>query len=138
VTPVAWPKLQQLFTGGDPKVDLSFNRPNCLMIEDVLRAPRDWLRQHPVEFLVLGNLDKPTMDAWISRVPGHSYPGTPKLILNFWEPWYVTRNTGGPMSKLLITRWDNLGYQSSCISANATQVGGVVNRKWLICSRNLR
>jgi hypothetical protein len=138
LTPVAWPKLHQLFTGGDPKVDLSFNRPDCLMVEEILRAPRDLLRQHPVELLVLGNLDKPTMDAWLSPVPGRKYTGTPKLILEFWEPWYVTRNTDRPMLKLVTTRWDNLGYPFSCISANATQVlGGVVNRKWLICSRIL-
>jgi hypothetical protein len=33
--------------------------------------------------------------------------------------------------------WSSLGYASSCVSANATQVGGVVDRKWLICAQTL-
>jgi hypothetical protein len=42
------------------------------------------------------------------------------------------------MSKLSVTRWKELGFESSCITADAIQVGGVVRRKWLICIRNQR
>jgi hypothetical protein len=71
-------------------------------------------------------------------IPGLLAKQTPDMILDFWEPWYVTRNSDGPMSKFFVTRWNTLGYESSCISANSTQVGGVVDRKWLMCSRILR
>jgi hypothetical protein len=137
LTRAAWPLLKQIFTGGDPKAKRTIEAPDCLSLDDVHRAPHDFLRDHPVELLVLGNLQKEPYDAWMKLIPGHRQTETPELILEFWEPWHITRNTDGPMAKLTMTRWQSLGYESSCLSANATQVGGVVDRTWLICARAL-
>jgi hypothetical protein len=87
--------------------------------------------------LVLGNLDKELAACWAQFIPGAGSTVTPKVIFEFWELWYIKRNDDGPMAKLSISKWSSLGYASSCVSANATQVGGVVDRKWLICVRTL-
>jgi hypothetical protein len=108
------------------------------MVADVRRTTMDFLSGHPVELLVLGNLNEMTSEVWLRRIPGDQKIETPQLVLEFWDPWHIARNSDGPMSKLVTTRWTTLGYNSSCISANATQVGGVVDRKWLICSRIFR
>jgi hypothetical protein len=63
-----------------------------------------YLKQHPVDMLVLENLDKRTFDLWIKRIPGLQHSQTPKIIFEFWEPWRVTRNVDGPMAKLTISR----------------------------------
>jgi hypothetical protein len=138
LTAAAWPLLIQRFTGVDPSVTRYFARPYCQLLDDVHRTARDFLTVCPVELLVLGNMDRTSHEAWIERTPGSLHKATPKLVIEFWDPWHITRNDDGPMSKLVVTIWEKLGYDTSCISANATQVGGVVDQKWLLCVRELR
>jgi hypothetical protein len=95
--------LKQIFTGGDPKARRTIEAPDCLSLDDVHRAPYDFLRDHPVKLLVLGNLQKEPYNAWMKLIPGHRQTETPELILEFWEPWHITRNTDGPMAKLTMT-----------------------------------
>jgi hypothetical protein len=135
---IAWPKLSQTFTGGDPTADQFFDRPPSLRIDNVHRTPKDFLTRHPVELLVLGNMTHSEYQPWMTRIPSQKMLETPKIIFEFWEPWHITRNTDGPTAKLTVSPWNNLGYTSACISANSTQVGGVVDRKWLLCMRVLR
>jgi hypothetical protein len=138
LTSVAWPLLQQVFTGGDPTADRYFDRPPSLRIDSVHQIPKDFLQQHPVELLVLGNMTQHDYQRWVNLIPGQTNLGTPRIVIEFWEPWHISRNTDRPMAKLTITRWNTLGYVLTCISANSTQVGGVADRKWLICARTLR
>ena len=42
LTPLVWPKLTQIFTGGDSKVQEHFDRPECKIVDHVSRIPRDW------------------------------------------------------------------------------------------------
>jgi hypothetical protein len=130
LTSVAWPKLQQVFTGADSDILKHLDRPPCLILNDIHRAPKAYLRRHPVNLLILGNLDIKDHDAWMARIPSDDSL-KPKIVAEFWEPWHITRNEDGPMSKLNVTRWSHLGFRSSCTTANAIQTGGVVDRKWL-------
>jgi hypothetical protein len=127
-----------VFTGSEGKSSKALDIPCEGDVVGVFRLRHNYLRTHPVDLLVLGNLNRESHDAWMKLIPGQQSSPTPELILEFWDPWHITRNVDGPMSKLMISRWDTLGYESSCTSANSTQVGGVVDRKWLICSRSLR
>jgi hypothetical protein len=136
LAPIAWPRLSQIFTGGEAKVNRFFKRPSCHLLKDIQRGADNFLSVHPVQLLMLGNMTKDIHDLWMKQIS--RCPKSPKIILEFWEPWYIKRNTDGPMAKLTVTRWNALGYDSSCISANATQVGGVVDRKWVICARTLQ
>jgi hypothetical protein len=63
LAPVAWPKLEQVFTGGDTVGQTHFDRPKCIGISNVNRLPTNFLSQDPVDLLVLGNLDTLTYDA---------------------------------------------------------------------------
>jgi hypothetical protein len=103
LTWAAWPLLKQVFTEGDPKARCTVEAPDCISLDDVHRAPHEFLRDHPVELLVLGNLQKELYDVWMKLIPGHLQAETPELILEFWEPWHITRNTDGPMAKLTMT-----------------------------------
>jgi hypothetical protein len=110
LTSVAWPKMRQSFTEGDVKQREAFTTPPSGEDIDIDRIPRSYLRQHPVDLLVLGNLNRDAHEAWMQRIPGLRFKQTPDMILEFWEPWYITRNSDGPMSKLVVTRWNTLGY----------------------------
>jgi hypothetical protein len=59
---------------------------------------------------------------------------TPKLILEFWDPYWVLKETG-PMAKLTVTKWSREGYQTTCRTLMGLQVGGMVDRSWLIVAR---
>jgi hypothetical protein len=39
------------------------------------------------------------------------------------------------MAKLTVTKWSREGYQTTCRTLNGLQVGGVVDRSWLIVAR---
>jgi hypothetical protein len=134
LTAVAWPKLRHIFTGADADVYQHFARPHCPVLDDVHRTPRAYLHQHPIDLLVLGNLNNADHDAWMKRVPANE-EYKPKLVIEFWEPWHITHNDDGPMSKLVVTRWSHLGFKSTCQTANAIQAGGVVDWRWLIVVR---
>ena len=41
------------------------------------------------------------------------------------------------MSKILVMHWELGGYRSSCRTVNSLQVGGVVDRSWLLVARVL-
>ena len=129
---LVWPKLHQLFMGGDSHVYDHFDRLACQQIV-LERTPKNFLTRNPVDLLVLGNLTKPIFDAWMLRV--RTAKIRPRIVFEFWETWFITRNQDGPMSKLVVTNWGKLGYASTRRSVNATQVGGVVDRTWMICAR---
>jgi hypothetical protein len=38
----------------------------------------------------------------------------------------------GPVAKLVVTQWLDLGYESTCRMLNDLQVEGIVNRVWLV------
>jgi hypothetical protein len=84
LTAVAWPLLHQVFTGSDPTAARYFDRPPCADILDAHRLPKDYLTRHPVDMLVLGNLDKELADRWAQLIPGADSMVTPKVIVEFW------------------------------------------------------
>ena len=103
-----------------------------------MRIPKHFLRHHPVDLLVLGNLQVKDHLEWINRIPRTGDPTAPKIIIEYWDPWFVTRNDDGPMSKLTVTLWDKKNYASTCRTVSAVQAGGVVDRKWLVVARYLK
>jgi hypothetical protein len=139
LTVESWPRLEQIFSGGDDEVPTYFDRPPCAPVPStVARMPKQYLRRHPVDLLVLGNLDVCSLRDWMLRIPRLGDPTAPKLVVEYWDPWFITRNTDGPMSKLVVTQWDKKGYSSTCKTVDAVRAGGVIDRQWLIVARCLK
>jgi hypothetical protein len=88
----------------------------------------DILRSHPVDVLVLGNLNESRELEWLTRV---RHGTKPIMVLEFWEEGVMFKEAG-PVSKRVATLWEEQGYSTSCVGINSTQVGGVVDRQWLI------
>jgi hypothetical protein len=95
--------------------------------------PKDCLDYAPIDLLVLGDLSPAWSNAWLKRISGDGKP-FPKLVLEFWDAFWVVKATG-PMAKSSATKWAKKGYQSTCRTINSLQVGGVVNRPWLVVVR---
>jgi hypothetical protein len=132
----AWPTLTQTFRSELPGIPTETpGRPPCLELAPVERLPQDVLTRHPVDVLVMGQLSETVELEWLTRV-GKASP-QPRIIFEFWDETAVFKE-GGPMSKSVVTRWENIGYSSSCSNVNSTQVGGVVDRFWLIAVRYKR
>jgi hypothetical protein len=96
------------------------------------RFRKDTLSYAPVDLLVLGDLSPERLHGWLIRVKNTEVK--PKLILEFWDPYWVLKETG-PMAKRTITKWSCEGYQTTCPTLNGLQVGGVVDWSWLIVER---
>ena len=85
VTAVAWPGLLQVFTGGNSKLYDSVDRPTCTVIDDVRRLSKNFLTAHPVDMLVLGNVDVTLEKEWYERLPSRGAL-SPSLVVEYWEP----------------------------------------------------
>jgi hypothetical protein len=96
------------------------------------RLPWTALSYAPVDLLVLGDLSLERLQGLLVRVMHTAV--TPKLILEFWDPYWVLKETG-PMAKLTVTKWSREGYQTTCRTLMGLQVGGMVDRSWLIVAR---
>jgi hypothetical protein len=133
LTAEAWPSLTQVFRSEtkDYTHDLP-GRPTCPHLREVERLPRPILNEYPVELLVLGDLSPARHQAWRERVAFAGAP--PGVVLEFWEEAAILQHDG-PMSKQNVTLWKEVEYDSTCVMLNSTQVGGVVDRPWLIVSR---
>jgi hypothetical protein len=130
----AWPTLSQIFVaGGKAQLSDTPGRPPCLQVADVHRLPNTSLCKHPVDLLVLGNLDAGGHAAWLKRIQHATTP--PRLLFEFW-PENALFSEEGPVSKGQVTKWDDAQYHTTCRLINATQVGGVVDRRWLVVIRH--
>jgi hypothetical protein len=129
----AWPTLTQTFLSDTALVPLNVpGRPRCLLLPLVDWLPNQVLLRHPTDMLVLGDLTPPQHRHWSIIVAS---PDTkPKLVLEFWEPYWIMKDLG-PMAKSVLTQWSDLGYQSACRTLNGLQVGVVVDRAWLVVIR---
>jgi hypothetical protein len=133
LTAEAWPQLEQLFVSdADGLLLQGCGRPSCPMWPSVSRLSKTCLRDNPVDMLVLGALTTATHEAWRLRIPLDTQ--APKLVIEFWPPESIL-DEAGPMSKLTNTKWTTQGYHSSCRAVNALQLGGVVDRQWLLVAR---
>jgi hypothetical protein len=133
VTSEAWLNMVQVFCSEDcdPNTDTP-NRPSLNHQQPVQRLKHDFLVTYPVDLLVLGDLSLAQSQEW--RLQISNTTASPKIVYEFW-PEHQLAQADGPMSKQAVTGWEELGYQSNCCIVNATQVGGVVNRPWLIVVR---
>jgi hypothetical protein len=95
-------------------------------------TPLNVLDLHPVDLPVLGDMEKANHAAWLARIA--IAKDTPALLFEFWEDQAVLLPEG-PMSKQVVTEWSECSYNSTCLMLNSTQVGGVVDRPWLIVAR---
>jgi hypothetical protein len=95
--------------------------------------PKDCLVSTPINLLVLGDLSLARSYEWLQRIASQGKPG-PKFVLEVWDAFWVIKATG-PMAKGTVTKWAKKGYQSTCQTVNALQVGGVVDRPWLVVAR---
>jgi hypothetical protein len=128
LTAEAWPRLEQVFSGGDDQLYEYFDRPKPPLVPStVQRIPKQYLRHHKVDLLVLGNLKTDDHREWLKRIPRSGDPTAPMVVIEYWDPWFITRNDDGPMSKLVITQWDKKNYTSMCCTVGAVQAGGVVD-----------
>jgi hypothetical protein len=133
LTTKAWPTLTQTFLSDGSHVQLNVpGRPACPILPLVDRLSKQVLSQYPTDMLVLGDLSLPWLSQWRSQIA--SADAAPKLVLEFWEPYWIMKDTG-PMAKLVVTQWSDIGYESTCRTLNGLQVGGVVNRAWLVAVR---
>jgi hypothetical protein len=126
LTAKAWPSLTQVFVSSSPITLANCpGRPTCPMLPTVDRLPKETLRYALVE--------PKCLDGWCVRV--RNADQKPKLILEFWDPSWVLKETG-PMAKRTVTMWSKEGYQTMCRTLNGLQVGGVVDCwAWLVVAR---
>jgi len=133
LTAEAWPSLTQVFSAGSHDAYASCpGRPTCPLLPAVDRLRKGALSSTPVDLLVLGDLSPERLQGWLGRVKNTELK--PKLILEFWDPYWVLKETG-PMAKQTVTKWSREGYQTTCRTLNGLQVGGVVDRAWLVVAR---
>jgi hypothetical protein len=104
----------------------------CCQVAKVRRLPRSYLQQRPVDLLALGNLGAEQHAAWLERVKYTHSP--PRFVFEFW-PENSLFSDSGPVSKVQVTKWSNAQSKSTCRLINSTQVGGVVDRRWLVVIR---
>jgi hypothetical protein len=119
----AWPTLIQTFLLDASHVQLNVpGCPACPILPPIDQLFKQVLSQYPTNMLVLGDLSPPQLTHWRSQIPSADI--ALKLVLEFWEPHWSMRDTG-PMAKLVVTQWLDLGYESTCQTLNGLQVGGV-------------
>ena len=85
LTAAAWPGLLQVFTGGDSKIYDYVGRPECTVIDDIRRISKGYLIAHPIDMLILGNMDANQERDWFSRLPTRESLA-PSLIIEYWDP----------------------------------------------------
>jgi hypothetical protein len=103
LTMEAWPQMSQLFAAGSAATfENCPGRPVCPCIPNVERLSRSVLTQIPVDLLVLGDMSPARNAEWAEGIPE---AGPPKLVLEFWEPYWIIKDTG-PMAKGQTTKWD--------------------------------
>jgi hypothetical protein len=133
LTAEAWPTLTQAFASGSRDIlHDAPNRPDCPQVPEIRRLPHNFLTKHPVDLIVLGDLTVDQHAAWLDNIRHARRP--PRLIFEFWNENNLF-SAEGPVTKEQVTRWNDASYQSTCRMINATQVGGVVDRRWLVVVR---
>jgi hypothetical protein len=134
LTAEAWPNLEQVFLSGGKGLfrDVPY-RPECPQVPEVRRLPNTFLDHHPVDLLLLGDLDNDKHSAWLARIV-HAQ-SRPRLVFEFWAEAQLFSEEG-PVSKAQVTKWQDAHYRSTCRLINAIQVGGVVDRSWLVVIRD--
>jgi hypothetical protein len=133
LTAEVWPMLTQEFmSAGSTFPSNCPGRPECNLIPSVARLPLDILTRHSVTILVLGSLDLVIHEAWLRRVKASKLP--PCIVLEYWHADWALKESG-PMAKLAMEKWSRADFRSRCSMINATQVGGVVDRQWLMVAR---
>jgi hypothetical protein len=130
----AWSTMSQAFYSESlPYEQTCPGHPPALDVGHMERLGNGFFQRHPVELLLLGDLNPLRHDHWLTRVSLAPLP--PRLIVEFWPEDHILSETG-PVSKKCVTKWEQLGYGSTCSLLNALQVGGVVDRTWLIVVRH--
>jgi hypothetical protein len=130
LTAEAWPTLMQTFaSGGKDRLLGAPNRPDCLQVDDIRRLSNNFLIQHPVHLLVLGDLNFAQHEAWLDRIKLAQSP--PQLLFELWTEDQLFSETG-PVAKSQVIKWEEAKYHTTCRLINATQVGGVLDRRWLV------
>jgi hypothetical protein len=133
LTVETWPTLTQSFMSGGQDISVDEpKRPLCTHVDEVRRLPRTFLNQNPVDLLVLGDLNPEQHAAWLERIKRANMP--PQFVFEFW-PENSLFSDEGPVSKVQVTMWSNAQFESTCRLINLTQVGGVVDRRWLTVVR---
>jgi hypothetical protein len=103
--------LSQTFLSDASHVPLNIQgRPSCPILPLIDRLSKQVLSHYPTDMLVLGNLTPPRHMLWRTRVT--STDRQPKLILEFWEPYWIMKDTG-PMAQAVVIQWSNLGYETT-------------------------
>jgi hypothetical protein len=124
LTAKAWPSLTQVFSAGSGQLSWTTDLP---------RAP---CSRPPPKGCALLRSSRP------ARTWGFK-SGTPAWMAHqseeyrsktFWDPYWVLKETG-LMAKRTVTKWSCEGYQRTCRTLHGLQVGGVVDRSWLVVAR---
>lgn len=131
----AWSTLTQSFYSES----LPFSRtcpghPPAPFVGHMERLGDGFLNLHPVELLLLGDLSPSRHKHWLTRIAKASQ--RPRLVLEFWPEDHILSEVG-PVSKNCVSDWEEHGYGSTCSLLNALQVGGVVDRTWLVVARHI-
>jgi hypothetical protein len=130
----AWSTMTQSFYSESlPYASTSPGHPPAPFVGHMERLSDDFLAEHPVELLLVGDLTPSRHLHWLTRVS--KAPRTPRMIIEFWSEDHLLSELG-PVSKKCVTQWESSGYGSTCSLLNALQVGGVVDRTWLIVVRH--
>jgi hypothetical protein len=133
-TKEAWATLTQVFYSESKPFDqICPGHPSTTFVGHMDRLSVSFLNTSPVDILLLGDLDTRRDTDWLQRVIHAQRP--PRLVLEFWNEEALL-SEAGPVSKKLVTEWQAAGYGSTCSLLNATQVGGVVDRTWLLVARH--
>jgi hypothetical protein len=69
LTAAAWPGLHQGSTGSNPMLYDYVAQPACSVIDDMRQLAKGYWIAHPVNLLLLGNLDVPQEKEWLCWIP---------------------------------------------------------------------
>ena len=125
--------------GSEPPPLSQSKDPPRRVIVGTHRFPGGLFHQSPVDLLFI---ERGTQEKGDGVQPSHvetvlhitQEQDRPKYIVEAWNCASPMWNTG-PVSKLVITRWKKLGYDTHCRWVQASQVGGAVNQARLLVVR---
>jgi len=139
--PSSNPLVGETTTSTSTSSDLLVGETNTIIKYGYPNYPFNLLKKHPVDLFVVERIAASSPHAgalsstsWEAIVKSTPVPKRPKVIL---ESWVGIASTWarGPLCKINVTRWKNLGYETHCKAINGTDVGGAILQKRLIIAR---
>ena len=138
----AWTNISHVWSVRNSPMDLSKETADTRLIVKYgpHRVHSKLMRAHPVDILAVDRSGhttapaKPVGTPWELTSAEVAPVFRPKIV---FEAWYQRSHLWkfGPVGKLSVTRWENLGFSTHCRRLKSTQIGGASAQTRLIVVR---